>query len=67
MKRHILLEKAFIYPISKEKPDMSKYVFSKKGYWVSAEGEKPLILDSKWAKPRTKKNDLETGEDLKGA
>jgi len=66
MKKHILLEKAFVYPIPKKKPKLSGYNFSaEKGYWIREDGL-PLVEDDSTPKPKTKKHDVETGEDQKG-
>jgi len=67
MKEHILREKAFIYDLPRTLPDMSGYEFdSEKGYWVSQNDKQPCIDDPFFAAPRTKKGDIETGEDKKG-
>lgn len=67
MKEHILKKKAFIYDLPRTKPDMSDYEFDDlKGFWISQNNKKPCIEDSSFAAPRTKKADIETGEDKKG-
>ncbi len=67
MKQHLLLEKAFIYPINEEVTELNNYVYnSVKGYWVHLETSEALILDSNLQKPKSKKCDRETGEDQKG-
>jgi hypothetical protein len=64
---HLLLEKAYIYPIDREEADLKKYRFdSEKGYWINRETSKALIMEPDVQKPRTKKCDRETGEDQKG-
>ena len=66
MRKHMLLEKAFVYPLPKERPKLSGYSFSSdKGYWIREDGI-PLVEDHSIPKPRTKKEDVETGEDRKG-
>ncbi|WP_400162901.1 hypothetical protein ACAF76_008315 [Brevibacillus sp. TJ4] len=64
---HLLLEKAYIYPIDREEADLNKYRFdSEKGYWINCETSKAFIMEPDVQKPRTKKCDRETGEDQKG-
>ena len=69
MKQHLLIEKAFFYPIKEIIPqkELLNCTFDiKKGYWIILnELKAPLIFDP--AKPRqaSKKNDRETGEDQK--
>jgi len=36
------------------------------GYWRQREGDKAAVLDPKFSGPKTKKADVETGEDQKG-
>ena len=58
MKNHILLEKAYIYPLPKSKPEMDGCSYKEHlGYWV---------IDQSRPKPQSKKSDQETGEDQKG-
>lgn len=67
MKEHLLLEKAYIYPVEKTYPKMEGCEFDgKKGYWVISDSGVPLILHNEIIGPRTKKCDIETGEDQKG-
>lgn len=67
MKTHLLLEKAYIYPIEEEKINLEEYSFNNtKGYWINKKSSQPLILDSSVQKPSSKKCDRETGEDQKG-
>lgn len=67
MKKHILTEKAFTYDLPRTAPNMSGYEFNdEKGYWVNQSSKKPSIEDPLFAAPRTKKADIETGEDKKG-
>lgn len=66
MMNHILLEKAFIYPLPKSDPDMSGMTYdNKRGFWVQGNG-KPAVSDPAFSGPRSKKCDIETGEDQKG-
>jgi hypothetical protein len=37
-----------------------------KGYWINIENGNPLMHEDAGFKPRTKKEDIETGEDRKG-
>ena len=67
MKEHILKEKAYTYDLPKNTLDMPGYEFSdEKGYWVNQSDKQPCIKDPLFAAPRTKKADVETGEDKKG-
>jgi len=67
MKQHLLLEKAFIYPLPKEEPVLTGCDFDiEKGYWVMNGSNIPLVFDKKGIRPRSKKADVETGEDQKG-
>jgi hypothetical protein len=65
--KHLLLEKAYIYPLPKEEPIMAGCSFDvEKGYWVLNDMDIPLILNIRGLIPRSKKADVETGEDQKG-
>lgn len=67
MKEHLLLEKAYVYPLPKTNPDMEGYEFdNERGYWVEEKSGEPFILDKRHPGPRSKKCDIETGEDQKG-
>lgn len=68
MKEHLLLEKAFIYPLEKKQPELVGCTFdSKNGYWIINQTGEPYITDKSMSSPpRTKKCDVETGEDQKG-
>lgn len=67
MSSHLLLEKAYVYPLSKLCPDMTGYRFDDtNGYWVIEKTGKPFVLDPMAQGPRSKKCDVETGEDQKG-
>lgn len=67
MKReHILLENAFIYDLPQNDPDMTGFSFDNvKGFWINNNGQ-ACIQDATFSAPRTKKADIETGEDKKG-
>lgn len=66
-KEHILMEKAFIYDLPQDKPDMTGVYFDNiKGYWLNQSNNQPCIESKIFAAPRTKKADIETGEDRKG-
>lgn len=64
--RHILLERAFIYPASLtiKDPDNCKYD-EVSGYWKDNEGN-AAIMNESFRAGETKKCDIETGEDQKG-
>lgn len=67
MKKHILEQKAFIYNLPKSLPVMDGYEYDDgKGYWINQTNKTPAIEDQSFAVPRTKKADVETGEDRKG-
>lgn len=67
MKKHILLEKAYVYPLPKVRPEMSEYKFDYRyGYWVTKDSDEPFVSDKSNPGPRSKKCDIETGEDQKG-
>lgn len=67
MKEHLLLQKAYIYPLPKSTLEMDGYQFDcKNGYWVTKVSGRPLVLDKSNSVPRSKKCDIETGEDQKG-
>jgi len=65
---HLLLEKAFKYRIpDKKDPILDNYIYDvDKGYWVNKVNDHPLVYDNDPPRPRTKKEDIETGEDRKG-
>jgi uncharacterized protein YjaZ len=65
---HILLEKAFKYNIPKQRKALFRdYKYNNiKGYWVNVKTGNALMLEDGRIKPRTKKEDIETGEDNKG-
>lgn len=67
MKKHILKEKAFVYELPRTEPKMDGYEFNdENGYWINQSNKKACIKDPSFAAPRTKKHDIETGEDKKG-
>jgi len=69
--KHILLEKAYIYPSNRDSmtPDGCHYDFANGG-WMRREGGTEIFLvkscDPNKPLAGTKKADLETGEDQKG-
>jgi hypothetical protein len=67
MERHILLDKAYIYPSPKIPSEPVGCNFNhEKGYWVLNGSSKPLVMQKDHPKLETKKCDIETGEDRKG-
>jgi hypothetical protein len=67
---HLLVEKAFIYDVRKSLEDPPGSVYDNAlGAWLWTDGNEFLVKsnDSGRPKPTTKKFDIETGEDLKGA
>jgi len=68
MQKHLLLEKAYVYPLSTSRPELKGCEFDyRNGYWVLENSAKPYVLDKSYGSPpRTKKCDVETGEDQKG-
>ena len=67
MKRHILLQKAFIYEIPKIRQEIEGYEYrAEDGFWVNQSTGIPLMFDDIDFRPRTKKEDIEKGEDRKG-
>jgi hypothetical protein len=67
MKEHILLEKTFRYPKSKDDlvPQNCTYN-TKKGYWIKNDTAEVMMLSNDRHRPMSKKADIETGEDQKG-
>ncbi len=65
--KHILLEKALRYRKRKKIDEPDGYYYDNViGAWVSTK-DKSLLIDSEgFPALGTKKNDIETGEDLKG-
>lgn len=67
MKRHLLLEKAYIYPLPTKQSSPDGCTFNdNKGYWVYDKTSQPLVTLKEHPKLETKKCDVETGEDQKG-
>jgi len=67
MKEHLLLEKAYIYPVPKSTPDMSGFEYDAQGgYWIDSVTKEPFVMNSAYPGTRSKKCDVETGEDQKG-
>jgi hypothetical protein len=69
--KHFLLEKAFIFPkrTSISAPEGCEYFFKFGAWFKDFAGHKSVLmkcLSPGMAGPRTKKADIETGEDLKG-
>lgn len=65
--KHILLEKAFVYKKKQENFKNENYAYDYSlGYWIKKDNGKPAVYDPEFSGPRTKKEDIETGEDLKG-
>ena len=66
---HLLISKAFTYPRRDElkAPEDSQYDMML-GLWLWGPGKDVLVKSASRDKPRpgTKKEDIETGEDLKG-
>lgn len=67
MKQHILLEKAYCYPESREgrAPNNCTFV-QKSGYWRNNSTGEIMMLSNSFCCLQTKKEDVETGEDQKG-
>lgn len=65
---HYLLKKIFRFEIKKQKKDLyNDYKYDAiKGFWINKKTNQPLIFDTAVLSPRTKKADIETGEDRKG-
>ena len=65
--KHILIEKAFVYKKERENFEDENYVYDYSlGYWIKKDNGKPAVYDPEFSGPRTKKEDIETGEDQKG-
>jgi hypothetical protein len=65
---HILIEKSFRYKVkSQTSALLDEYYYNEtKGYWLDKVSGLPLMRKNNEYKPRTKKADVETGEDRKG-
>lgn len=67
MKEHILLNKAFRYPVPIAEPIPKDCTFQEKqGYWTKNSTGEIMMLSKDPCGPVTKKCDRETGEDQKG-
>ena len=67
MKNHILLNKMSVYKINQQTEKLENYFYChEKGYWLNKLTYSPLIFEKNSIGPRTKKADVETGEDRKG-
>lgn len=67
MRQHLLLEKAYVYPLPKQEPKLTGCNFDyENGYWVMEDTLTPLVSENRGFGPRSKKCDVETGEDQKG-
>ncbi len=64
---HLLIEKSFSYKVTKQKETLFRdYLYDEnKGYWLNKHNGRPLMHEDTQLKPRTKKADIETGEDRK--
>jgi hypothetical protein len=68
MKENFVIHQAFKYEVGSSKIEIpNNYTYNaSSGYWVNEETKTPMVLDPEGIKPRTKKEDVETGEDRKG-
>jgi len=67
MKEHILLEKAYRYPVPIIEPIPKDCTFQEKqGYWVKDSTGEVMMLSDDPRQHQSKKCDRETGEDQKG-
>jgi len=67
MNSHLLLEKAYIYPLPEDPTPPDGCTFDvDKGFWVSDTTSQPMVTLKYHPKLETKKCDVETGEDRKG-
>lgn len=65
--KHILLQKAFTYKKSKKLTAPIGYEFDNfLGAWISVSDRSLLVNHKDFPGRGTKKNDIETGEDMKG-
>lgn len=65
--KHILLEKLYVYPLRSQDDVLSDFEYDNiKGYWKNKITNVPLMFEELSIGPRTKKADVETGEDRKG-
>jgi hypothetical protein len=67
-KSHLLVRRARSLPIPATQVDPlpNSYYDEIVGLWMSTESHLPLIYDPNRPRPKTKKEDVETGEDQKG-
>jgi len=65
---HLLIDKSFKYKIPTQNESLHRdYSYDdKRGYWLNKNSGHPLMHEDNQYKPRTKKEDVETGEDRKG-
>lgn len=64
---HILLKMLHIYSVPPQRDVLDNFEYSEAcGYWKNKITGNPLMLDPSTDRPRTKKEDVETGEDKKG-
>lgn len=68
MKKNLVIEKSFKYQVRSSLIDVPEnYSYQEDfGYWIDEITKTPMMFDSNGPKPRTKKEDIETGEDRKG-
>jgi hypothetical protein len=68
MKENLVIHQAFKYEVGSSKIEIpTNYGYNTaSGYWVNEMTKTPMVLDPEGIKPRTKKEDIETGEDRKG-
>jgi len=67
MKENLVIHQAFKYEVGSFKIEIpTNYGYNAdSGYWVNEITKTPMVLDPEGIKPRTKKEDIETGEDRK--
>ena len=65
---HLLIEKSFKYKVQEQKTALVNDYFydDTSGYWKNKYNGLALMHEKNNFKPRTKKEDVETGEDRKG-
>lgn len=68
MKKNLVIDKSFKYNSNIVGLDISDdYIYNEElGYWVNKNNNIPMMLDKNASPPKTKKQDIETGEDRKG-
>lgn len=66
--RHFLVRRSKTLPIRVTEPVLFPNSFFDEilGLWIDAETQVPLVYDPNRPRPKTKKDDVETGEDQKG-